>query len=76
MIMTTTYRWIDFWTKERNKTRCEIVSRTRATATIRLLEFGPKGHKPGDLMKVQTKNLDLPIDRPVQMELDWHRWTD
>lgn len=71
----TTYRWLDYHAGVWRSARCEIVSESPRTMTIRLLGFGPKGRPPGTLMRVHIKSLDL--ERVVDTtELSWHAWTD
>ena len=74
--MIATYRYQDYWTKQRYSCRCLVEDRTGKSVLIRLLEFGPNGRPPGTRMRVRRKSLDLPEEKPVQTELNWHDWTD
>lgn len=74
--MQATYRYQDFWSKQRHSCRCDVLDRTGKSVLIRLLEYGPQGRPPGTKMRVQRKSLDIPEDKAVQTELNWHEWTD
>lgn len=77
--MEATYKWTEYFTRERRSCRCEIVGRGRTgtTATIVLKEYGPKGKPPGTRMNVKMSSVGLKPERQeVQGVLDWHAWTD
>lgn len=76
--MESTYRWMDWFTKQRLHCRCEVLNRTRTTATIKLREYGPRGRVPGTVMNVKITSVDCfkKEAKPVQTELNWHDWTD
>lgn len=52
-----TYHYMDFFTGSRHSVECEVVSMTDKTAVIRLKGFGPKGRRPGTIMRVHLKSL-------------------
>lgn len=74
--MQATYRYTDYWTKQRHSCCCELLSRTNTTATIRLKEYGPKGRPPGSVMRVKLASVGIRKEPPIRMDLDWHDYTD
>lgn len=78
--MESTYKWTDYFTKQRHSCRCEVIGRGRTgtTATIRLKGYGPKGRPPGTLMNVKLSSIGMKPERQTyQVEIpDWHQWTD
>lgn len=52
------YRWREPYENIWHETRCEVLSHTDKTATIKLLEFGKNGMRPGTILKkVHLKSL-------------------
>lgn len=76
--MEATYKWMDYWTKQRHQCRCELLSRTNTTATIKLIEYGPNNRPPGSVMRVKLASVGIRKEVPVKMNLnlDWHEYTD
>lgn len=74
--MEATYKWTDYFTRQRLSCRCELLSRTQTTATIKLLGHGPRGRVPGSVMRVKLESVGIKRINPVQMDLDWHTYTD
>ena len=74
--MEATYKWTDYFTRQRHSCRCELLSRTQTTATIKLLGYGPRGRVPGSVMRVKLESVGIRRIKPVQMDLDWHNYTD
>lgn len=74
--MESTYKWMDYFTKQRHSVRCELLSRTNTTATIRLKGYGPQGRPPGSVMRVKLASVGIRKEPPVRMDLDWHDYTD
>lgn len=72
------YRWLDYFNNRWYETKCEIVSHTDKTAQIKLLEFGPKGSRPGRVMRVHLNSLigfDDGKQKP-EPNLSWRKYTD
>lgn len=72
------YRWLDYFNNRWYETKCEVVSHTDKTAQIKLLEFGPKGSRPGRVMRVHLNSLigfDDGKQKP-EPNLSWRRYTD
>lgn len=74
--MERTYRWTEYFTRQRLSCKCELINRSRNTVTIRLKGYGPKGRPPGTVMNVKHESVGLRKEKPIQTELDWHDWTD
>lgn len=74
--MEATYKWTDYFTRQRLSCHCELLSRTQTTATIKLLGYGPRGRVPGSVMRVKLESVGIKRIKPVQMDLDWHIYTD
>lgn len=72
------YRWLDYFNNRWYETKCEVVSHTDKTAQIKLLEFGPKGSRPGRVMRVHLNSLigfDDGKQKP-EPNLSWRKYTD
>lgn len=70
------YRWLDYFNSKWYETRCEVISQTDKTAQIKLLEFGPKGSRPGRIMRVHLDSL-IGLDRKKsEPDLSWRKATD
>lgn len=68
------YRWLDYFNNTWHETRCEIINKTNKTAQIKLLDFGPKGSRPGRIMRVHLNSLvGLQEHEP---DLSWRKITD
>ena len=68
------YRWLDYFNNTWYETRCEIINKTNKTAQIKLLDFGPKGSRPGRIMRVHLNSLvGLQEHEP---DLSWRKITD
>lgn len=74
--MESTYKWMDYFTKQRHSVRCELLSRTNTTATIRLKGYGPQGRPPGSVMRVKLASVGIRKEPPVRIDMDWHEYTD
>lgn len=72
--MQAKYRYLDYFRKEWNEIRVLVVQEGRKTSTISLLEFGPRGKKPGDTMRVHNKSIIWP--KPETQIPGWHAHTD
>lgn len=71
-----TYTYLDFFNGEIRHAKCEVISKTRKTALIRLTEFGPKGRPPGSEMRVRLSSLGIVPDPPEGFDPDWRTYTD
>lgn len=71
----TRYRYLDYFAGVWRTVKCQLLRQNGRTATIKLLEFGPKGRPPGSEMRVHIKSLDwkMVVDTT---DLSWHAWTD
>ena len=67
--MEATYRWTDYFSRQRHECRCELLARKTTTATIKLLGYGPNGRPPGSVMNVQLKSVGIHADRNAQNKL-------
>lgn len=74
--MESTYKWTDYFTKQRHSCRCELLSRTNTMATIRLKGYGPQGRPPGSVMRVKLASVGIGKEQPLRLDLDWHAYTD
>ena len=70
------YRWLYWFNKKWYETKCEIISQTDKTAKIKLLEFGPRGSRPGRIMRVQLGSLIGLERKKSEPDLSWKRATD
>lgn len=72
------YRWLDYFKNQWYETKCEVISHTDKSAQIKLLEFGPRGSRPGRVMRVHLKSLVGFNDGKQKSEPDtsWRRYTD
>ena len=74
------YRWFDYYNDKWYVTECEVIKRKKRTADIKLLGWGPKGRKPGDIMQVHLKSL-IGLENGLQKkkgspDLSWRKATD
>ena len=74
------YRWLDYYNDKWYVTECEVIKRKKRTADIKLLGWGPKGRKPGDIMQVHLKSL-IGLENGLQKkkgapDLSWRKATD
>ena len=72
------YRWLDYFKNQWYETKCEVISHTDKSAQIKLLEFGPRGSRPGRVMRVHLKSLVGFNDGKQKSKPDtsWRRYTD
>ena len=70
------YRWLDYFNNKWYETRCEVISQTDKTAKIKLLEFGPKGSRPGRIMRVHLDSLIGLERKKSEPDLSWRKATD
>ena len=72
------YRWLDYFKNQWYETKCEVISHTDKSAQIKLLEFGPRGSRPGRIMRVHLKSLVGFNDGKQKSKPDtsWRRYTD
>jgi hypothetical protein len=70
------YRWLDYFNSRWYETRCEVISQTDKTAQIKLLEFGPKGSRPGRIMRVHLDSLIGLERKKSEPDLSWRKATD
>lgn len=70
------YRWLDYFNEKWYETKCEVISQTDKTAKIKLLEFGPKGSRPGRIMRVHLKSLIGLEIKKSEPDLSWRKATD
>lgn len=74
---TVKYRWREPYANIWHETRCEVLSHTDKTATIKLLEFGKNGMRPGTILKKVHFDSLIGFENPNKPEPDtgWKKYT-
>lgn len=72
--MNALYRWLDYWSGQYRKVRCEILSSNGKTTTIRLKGYGPNNRPPESVMRVRPSSVIT--DQKKEPDTSWHEWTD
>lgn len=69
------YRWREPYNNIWHETKCEVISHNGKTATIKLLEFGKNGMRPGTILKrVHLKSL-IGFNDVKEPDMSWKKYT-